>query len=232
VTLNVELILNSLRSIAQKRAPCSEDKPCFNDECRILLREYKKNLATFNFSRTSENHEKLITSKRKYKTKQNRLKMQYQRHEGNQLELLRISNPKNFYRIFNGPKKKADKTLITSDFYDHFKNIASYNQLDHDIDLPNLPELPGYQELDLSITIDEIRYAISNSKVDKSPGFDDVINEFFKNFSTLFSPFLEKLFNSILNSGSYPTSWAQGIIVPIYKKGVKSFIKIIYFYLE
>jgi hypothetical protein len=148
--------------------------------------------------------------------------MQYQRHEGNQLELLRISNPQKLYRIFNGPKKKADTTLITSDFYNHFKNIASHDQMDHEVELPILPELPGYQELDLPILIEEIRFANSNSKVDKSRGFDGVINEFFKHFSTFFLPFLEKLFNSILNSGSYPTSWAQGIIVPIYKKGDKS----------
>jgi hypothetical protein len=32
--------------------------------------------------------------------------------------------------------------------------------MDHEADLPNLPELPGYQELDLPITIDEITRAI------------------------------------------------------------------------
>jgi hypothetical protein len=47
-------------------------------------------------------------------------------------------------------------------------------------------------------------------------------HDFFKTFSTFFSPLLEKLFNSALNSDSYRTSWAQSIIVPISKKGDKS----------
>jgi hypothetical protein len=118
-----EIITYSHKKHCTKRASCSKDKPSFNDECRSPLREYNKNLANVNFSRTSENHEKLVTSKRKYKTKENRLKSQFQRHEGNQLELLHISNPQKSYRIFNSPKKTADTTLITADFYDHFKNI-------------------------------------------------------------------------------------------------------------
>jgi hypothetical protein len=49
--------------------------------------------------------------------------MEYQRHEGNQLELLRISNPRIFYRIFNGPKKKADTTLRYSMYNDHISYL-------------------------------------------------------------------------------------------------------------
>lgn len=83
---------------------------------------------------------------------------------------------------------------------------------------PNLPN-PRYFHNLTPCTIDEINKAIADSKLDKSAGFDNVLNEFFKSFSNVFSPLLTKLFNAILNAGCYPTVWSQGIIVPIHKKG-------------
>ena len=76
-----------------------------------------------------------------------------------------------------------------------------------------------FHELDIPLTISEIENAISESKVYKSPGFKNIFSEFFKKCSTFFHPFLEKLFDVILNSDCFPPIWSKGIIVPVYKKG-------------
>ena len=195
-----------------------QDKPWFDDQCRNLYKNYKKCLSFFNSCRSPENHAKLVTAKKKYKTAEIRQKRQYQRHEGNQLELLRRTDPKTFYRVLKGSRKKVNSSITNSEFYEHFKNIAA-GQTDEDLNIPQTLDLSIFHELDIPITISEIENAISESKVYNSPGFDNIINEFFKNFSTFFSPLLQKLFNVILNSGCYPTIWSQGIIVPVYKKG-------------
>lgn len=35
---------------------------------------------------------------------------------------------------------------------------------------------------------------------------------------------LEKLFNTILESGTYPSEWSKGLVVPIHKKGDKNVV--------
>ena len=146
-------------------------------------------------------------------------KRQYQRHEENQLELLRRSDPKTFYRVLKGSRKKVHSSI--SEFYEHFKNIAA-GQTDKELNMPETLVLSIFHELDIPITISEIeniriyKKLKTESKVYQSPGIYNIINEFFKK---KISPVLHKLFNVILNSGCYPTIWSQGIIVPVYRKG-------------
>ena len=52
----------------------------------------------------------------------------------------------------------------------------------------------------------------------KVAGPDGLINEVFKYFRNVIAKVLSKLFNIILLSGSVPKEWADGWIVPIYKK--------------
>lgn len=99
---------NSVRGSKQnsKSNTNSEHKSWFDDRCKALYQEYRKSLSTFNTSRTPENHDKLAAAKKKYKTVETRLKSIYQRHEGNQLELPRRSNPKSFFRVLKGEKRE------------------------------------------------------------------------------------------------------------------------------
>lgn len=144
-------------------------------------------------------------AKKRFKIAEIRQKRQFQRQEGKQLELLRRSDPKIF---------KSNSQITNCEFYEHFKNIAA-EQTDKKLNIS--------ETLDSSIfsySISKIENAISESKVDKSPGFDNIINEVFKNFSTFFTFVGKKLFNVILNSGCYQPAWSQGIIVPLCKTGM------------
>lgn len=56
-------------------------------------------------------------------------------------------------------------------------------------------------------------------KPGKSHGEDGILNEYFIEFQDYFLPVLHKLFNCILNTGIFPSTWSSSIIVPVFKKG-------------
>lgn len=45
------------------------------------------------------------------------------------------------------------------------------------------------------------------------------MNKYFIEFQDYFLPVLHKLFNCILNTGIFPSTWSSSIIVPVFKKG-------------
>ena len=73
--------------------------------------------------------------------------------------------------------------------------------------------------LDSPITIDELEKALKKLKNNKSPGFDNVINEFLKLTNPLFKTTLLSVFNLLLTHGYFPKAWSIGLIIPIFKKG-------------
>ena len=65
----------------------------------------------------------------------------------------------------------------------------------------------------------EVRVAISQIKLNKSAGLDDIKNEHIKSTSGLMIPIYTKLFNLVFDTAIIPDSWSVGVIKPIYKKG-------------
>ena len=76
-------------------------------------------------------------------------------------------------------------------------------------------------ELDNPKSIEEIHKAIKNLKNKKAAGLDGIRNEMIKTSSSFIKYPLEKLFNLILQSGTFPTSWSNGIITALHKSGNK-----------
>ena len=58
---------------------------------------------------------------------------------------------------------------------------------------------------------------IGNLKLRKSPGIDGIGTEFCKNTSHIIVPTLCDIFNSMMNSGEFPKSRSESIIVPVHK---------------
>ena len=77
-----------------------------------------------------------------------------------------------------------------------------------------------FHEFDIPLTISEIENAISEFKVYKSPGFKNIFSEFFKKCSTFFHPFLEKLFDVILNKFVFHPFGQRVSLYQSIKKGV------------
>jgi hypothetical protein len=64
--------------------------------------------------------------------------------------------------------------------------------------------------------------ACTNLKNDKSCGMDGILNEMIKYGQHALLPCLEKLFNIILSSGTYPKIWGENYLITIFKSGSPS----------
>ena len=77
---------------------------------------------------------------------------------------------------------------------------------------------PNNDILGQPITTKEIHEQISKLKLKKASGMDCILNEMIKHGLYYLMPSLEKLFNDILDSGTFPTHWNIDVIKPIYKR--------------
>ncbi|CAL4059828.1 unnamed protein product [Meganyctiphanes norvegica] len=66
-------------------------------------------------------------------------------------------------------------------------------------------------------SIDEIKNHIISPKKNKSPGADNILNEFITNCPDKLIYVIVVLFNTVLETGIIPTDWTIGIIKPLYK---------------
>ena len=79
-----------------------------------------------------------------------------------------------------------------------------------------------FNELNVTISTDEMKMAIKQLKNGTSAGPDLFLNEFLKNGSDVLLLYLHKLFNKIFEMGYFPSDWSEGFIIPICKKGDKN----------
>lgn len=73
------------------------------------------------------------------------------------------------------------------------------------------------EHCDSSICIKEVLQAITELKLNKSPGIDGLNSEFYKTFSEELAPFLLKLFLQSIEYGKLPPTLTQGLIILIPK---------------
>lgn len=57
-----------------------------------------------------------------------------------------------------------------------------------------------------------------------APGIDGIPTRLYKKFSSLFMPIFILLFNSVLSSGIWVSGWKTSLILPLFKKGIRSCI--------
>lgn len=75
-----------------------------------------------------------------------------------------------------------------------------------------------FDELDVPISVKEVVDVINGFKCRKSPGNDNLIDEYFKHMCEDLNPLLTRMFNVIFNAGIFPPTWCKDIIVPLFKK--------------
>ena len=156
----------------------------------------------FNSERSPENRRNLVESKRDYKRYERQVRRKYLRSEGDRLSVLRKSNPRQFYKAFKKDSRSPPTDLVLNDFFEHFKFVCNndvYNTVaDTDRSVSCI-----FDELDAPISCDEVSKILKKAKPGKSPGIDNLLNEYFSKFSSTFVPILSRLFNVIhfLNAG-------------------------------
>ena len=117
--------------------------------------------------------------------------------------------------------KTVNPTNVSLDeMFTHFSNLygeqtskeQTLPQNDNDIYIHDI-------DLDQEFTEMEVKSAIMSHINSKSPGTDLLIPEALKGLCDILLPFLTNLYTNIFNTGIYPESWTEGIIVPIFNGG-------------
>ncbi|KAK3086155.1 hypothetical protein FSP39_014419 [Pinctada imbricata] len=211
--------LNSDQTTRNPKRSNSEQKPWFNKTCKVKLKEYKTALCNFNKEKSRENYSAFMRKKSDYKKYAVKQKRMFERYEGNRMDYMRKTNPRQFYKYFSRRKSKGTNSNIThEEFMKHFENLTSLSYDESEIDI-NFIQDAIYSQLDIPITVKEIIEAIKKLNKNKSCAEDHMINEIFITCKDDLSPILCKLFNIVLDSGIFPEAWSKGCISPIYKKG-------------
>lgn len=107
--------------------------------------------------------------------------------------------------------RRLDKTFLKPD---------KSKETNANVTFPNNPDQTTTMTdeiLDAPITAKEIHDQISKLKNKKASGTDTILNEIIKHERYYLMPSLERIFNDIIENGTFPTEWNIGVIKPIYK---------------
>jgi hypothetical protein len=226
----IAMVRKKRRKIASGSKPINKSirKPWFSAECHKLSKDIKK-LGKRLSDRYDHCSMVLFRAKRKeYKKLLNNTKRNFRVDILNQLDQLHSSDPSAYWKLFDKLKSSnvSNRRCPVSgrEFNSYFNDLLNElpgNKLNVcDIDkfiIENRNKV--FNELNFSISNDEISAAISRSKNGKASGIDYILNEMLKATEIFILPCLNKIFNRILSDAIYPASWRCNILSAIHKKG-------------
>ena len=172
--------------------------------------------------KTSEAKKEFNLASRQYRKTVNHQKTLYRHEMNKKLRNLKTKDPKAYWRTIKNEKGPESQKLSLETFVSFFKKLNSdTSHTDHMLgkELSGAHISHDSSILDLEITEKEIIECIDQLKSSKSPGIDDIINEYLKTTKEVHLPHYLKIFNLILNTGLIPSKWSLGVIIPIHKKG-------------
>ena len=131
-------------------------------------------------------------------------------------------NSKEFWKLFNGRKIVYNSNISIETLFDFFKDLNKNKFEDNFIIENDINSDTINEELNGSISPDEIIKAVKKAENNKSPGDDLIINEYIaSSLGTMIDVYVY-LFNLIFETGILPEVWLIGNIIPIFKnKGCK-----------
>ena len=137
------------------------------------------------------------------------------------LKNLKTTNPREYWKILNSSNPKSTCQAPLDELYNYFKEVNDYS--DHDTTHVSFSQNENNDRINARLNRPfseaEVRVAISQLKLNKSAGLDNIKNEHIKSTSGLMIPVYTKLFNLVFDTAIIPDSWSVGVIKPIYKKG-------------
>ena len=121
-------------------------------------------------------------------------------------------------------KKKSPKAMPNLNaFFDSFKDIAAGEEHGEYVSNDDNEEENIIIDEELQLTLDskfthsEIDNMVKILKNKKACGRDKILNEYICTTYNKLRPMYTTLFNRVLEDGTVPDSWLNGMIMPIYK---------------
>ena len=206
--------------------------PWADEEWYESKKNFLKSRDKVNRSPSDINLRNMSEARRNYKKLSRQKQYVYDQSETTKLLNAKKSNVKLYWKMLTGQNNSSRNCPIsTGDMYNHFLKLNNpendFFVADNDISDEVKQMIENdlqymYQELDISISTDEVKAAIRDLKKSKSGGVDLLINELFVYDDAILQPYLVYLFNFVFESGVFPETWSEGLLAPLHKKGSKS----------
>ena len=199
-------------------------KTWFDNECMALnkhLKSLSRRISQKPFDK--ELRSKIYESKKKYKAMIRKKHRTYKHEIMHKMLQNESKNPKAFWDSVNNlmerHKHDPSSDICDNDWIKHFQELL--NQDYGNINEINLTDQDQLENSILNETISkkEIHDALNMLKNGKACGIDEISNEMLKLSSYYMIDHYVWLFNFILKSSIFPTTWRINIIKPIYKGG-------------
>ena len=205
-----------------------EEAKWFDNECRERKTEYIDAIRLFNANRSAANRVLLCEKKVVYNNTVRQKKRVYNHKKIKTIKNFKGKKPKHFWKLFSKAKSEASGDITAEGFYVFFKNLVDEINVVQNEEPENFCENDNFngddaifEELDANITESEVKACIKKLKRDKSCGSDSLLNEYFLEARDILLSHLTEIFNVILDSGHFPESWLDGVIIPLSKKVIK-----------
>ena len=159
----------------------------YDEECEQSRQIFHFSLNKYRTEKSDINRENRVSSRKLFKDNVRKCKFEYEKTQTRKLINAKNSNPKEFWKML-GSFTAHKKSNITSDeFANYFKkinnpidqfftadvNIADFISKHDNYELQDL-----FAQLDVEISVSEIRESMRELAMGKSAGPDDILNEF------------------------------------------------------
>ena len=216
------------KNINTSTFPCNK---WYDDECKAAKRRLhdipKKGM-------TEDNRYTYQRLMREYKALIERKKRNYHLAIASDVKHLHECDPKGYWRFWKRFRPShRNYELLDAETFTDYKNLGNKpdnsffdNQLMVNID-EFISRYDGEIRLNTNIilddilnapiSIDETKASLKYMKVNKAAGTDGIPSEFYKYTCNILDQPLTALFNNVLDTGSYLSTWCVGLINPLHK---------------
>ena len=203
----------------------------YNEECEYKKIAFLNLLNIYRGEKSDINRSNMVRARASYNAEVRNFKLEQDKAKTKRLVDAKYKNAKEYWKLLKDAanvNNSTSRNISSNQFAEYFKAINNpddiFFQPDEEVIFFQERFLDSeiqvmFSELDAEISKEEILKSIKQLKNGKSAGPDLLINEFISQGQHVFLPYLHTLFNKLLQIGYFPSSWAEGYIVPLHKKG-------------
>ena len=241
VTIFSNYIDAAINGLFQKRKNCVKrnfpSNKWFDDECKIAKRNLHDRFKT---CFTTNDREIYHTLLRQYKSLIQRKKRKYRLTIASEVKYLHERDPQGYWQFWKRHKRSqpATEALDANTFTEFYKSLnnkptSTNPAVNFDVQfMKNIEEFISKYDrgtslatndvlddiLNAPVNIEETRASLRRAKINKAAGTNGIPSEFYKYARDVLEKPLTALFNHLLDNGSYPSAWCEGLINPLHKR--------------